>query len=71
MTSMAEDQFPHRLNRDGSLDSIYKRCFQTIASCYSETALADAEKLHQCDGPRLLLSPRPQQTSRFTMAHAR
>jgi len=55
MTSIAEDRFLHRLNRNGSLDSICKGCFQTIASCYCETALADAEKLHHCEGPRLLL----------------
>jgi hypothetical protein len=68
MTSMAHDLFPHRLNRDGSFDSICKRCFQTIASGYSEAALAAAEKQHTCDVPQLLLSLRPEQTSRHTSA---
>ncbi|HEY4380141.1 MAG TPA: hypothetical protein VGN01_07325 [Acidobacteriaceae bacterium] len=56
MTSIVPSLFPHRVNRDGSFDSICKRCFLTIASCASETELAAAEREHMCDGPPLLHS---------------
>ena len=61
MISSANKHFPHRRNRDGSFDSICKRCFQTIASCSSETALSVAETKHTCDGPPLFIALRPQQ----------
>ena len=68
MSSIAHAFFPHRCNRDGSFDSICMRCFQTIASCFSESALADAERQHTCDGPPLLRSLRTEQTTRVTSA---
>ena len=69
MTSIAHDLFPHRRNRDGSFDSICKRCFQTIASCMSETALAAAEKEHMCEGPPLLHSLAAVRPAQFVSAH--
>jgi hypothetical protein len=41
--------FPHRLNRDGSFDSICLKCFATIANKVTETELKPSEKLHTCD----------------------
>ena len=57
---IATDQgvYPHRLNRDGSFDSICPRCFQTIASQYTEVSLAEDERRHICEGPRQLISTR-------------
>jgi hypothetical protein len=69
MTSIAHDLFPHRVNRDGSFDSICKRCFQTIASCSNETALAAAEQEHRCDGPLLLYSLAAVRPTQFVSAH--
>ena len=52
------DPFPHRLNYDGSYDSICKTCFMTVASGLSEAALAEGERDHKCPGqPPLLRQP--------------
>jgi hypothetical protein len=45
----AEIGYPHRLNRDGTWDSICKKCFHTIANCKTERELADFEKAHVCN----------------------
>ena len=60
------DQFLHRVNRDGSFDSICMRCFQTIASTHCETALMGTEHRHECDGPPLFISPGPEHASATT-----
>jgi hypothetical protein len=39
----------HRLNKDGTIDSICSRCFRTIASCRHEEDLKAAEIAHVCD----------------------
>ena len=41
--------YPHRQNRDGSIDSICPRCFATIASAKNVTELHTCEKQHTCD----------------------
>jgi hypothetical protein len=41
--------FPHRLNRDGSFDSICLKCFATVASTVTERELKAREKNHACD----------------------
>jgi len=41
--------FPHRLNRDGSFDSICLKCFATVASAIIESELKVREKMHTCD----------------------
>ena len=41
--------FPHRLNRDGSFDSICLKCFATIANTITETELKARENIHTCD----------------------
>jgi hypothetical protein len=41
--------YPHRRNRDGSLDSICITCLVTVATGKSETELGELEKVHVCD----------------------
>jgi hypothetical protein len=41
--------YPHRLNRDGSFDSICLKCFATIANTPTERELKAREKVHTCD----------------------
>jgi len=68
MISM-DERFLHHFNCDGSFDSICMRCFQTIASVNCDTALADAEHQHKCDGPPLFISPRSEHASVLTATH--
>lgn len=42
--------FPHRLNKDGSYDSICRHCFMTVASHVSEPELEPLEYEHRCFG---------------------
>jgi len=62
MISLAGPQFMHRLNRDGTLDSICTRCIKTVASHYSETPLAGFEQQHKCDGLETRMSALLQRT---------
>lgn len=39
---------PHRMNKDGSFDSICLVCFRVVASGKREVDLRDAEKAHVC-----------------------
>ena len=41
--------FARRRNNDSTIDSICKRCYQTIANEESEASLEFAEKGHACD----------------------
>jgi len=41
--------YPHRQNRDGSIDSICPRCFATVATAKSVTELHTCDKRHRCD----------------------
>lgn len=42
--------FPHRLNQDGSYDSICPYCYMTVASHKFESSLGRFEQEHQCFG---------------------
>lgn len=46
-------EFPHRLNKDGTYDSICPFCFVTIACQRREEDLARFEHDHACDPHRL------------------
>ena len=46
-------KYLHRLNDDGTVDSICRECFTTVANAISESALKNAEQKHACD-PLLL-----------------
>lgn len=41
-------EYPHRVNHDGTLDSICPRCYLTIATSTWEADLERAEALHVC-----------------------
>lgn len=40
--------FSHRLNSDGSVDSICRNCFMTVATAVNEPALEEHESDHVC-----------------------
>ncbi len=54
------DDFVHRFNRDGSIDSICTTCAQTVATSSDEFRLKDQEINHVCD--RALLKKPPQRS---------
>lgn len=41
--------FTHRPNSDGTVDSICRNCFATVATDVSDAALARRESAHVCD----------------------
>ncbi len=41
--------FAHRTNRDGSIDSICRECFVTVATALWESELDQPEHAHFCD----------------------
>ena len=53
MTQIFTLQFLHRLNEDGTIDSICRDCFLTIATALSESDLEREERKHRCE-PLLL-----------------
>lgn len=46
-------RYPHRFNRDQTIDSICPFCYVTIASAKTEAALRPLEMTHKCE-PALL-----------------
>ena len=46
-------QFTHRLNDDGTMDSICRECFTTVATAKSSSALEPLEHKHRCDASLL------------------
>ena len=46
-------KFIHRINQDGSIDSICRDCFLTIATALSRSELEYEERQHVCE-PMLL-----------------
>jgi hypothetical protein len=49
MTQTHTVQFVHRLNEDGTIDSICRDCFATIATEVSESVLEREERKHRCE----------------------
>jgi len=41
--------FSRRTNRDGTIDSICKRCFRTVGTAQEQEALKALEESHVCD----------------------
>lgn len=41
--------YAHRFNPNGSVDSICRRCFTTVATEFNEANLDDAEGKHICN----------------------
>lgn len=46
-------EFPHRMNKDGTTDSICPRCFTTVGRSTWEADLDRMEAAHSCDSARL------------------
>jgi hypothetical protein len=53
MPDQARPRFPHRYNKDGSIDSICSECLLNVASVRVEQELAHQEDIHICDLVRL------------------
>jgi len=62
MTQPDPPLFTYRLNFDGTLDSICRRCFATVASSESVPELHLKESDHVCDP---MLVERYEEVSRF------
>ncbi len=45
--------FPHRLNKDKTVDSICPRCYRTIASTRDSRDLNNQEQAHTCEPFRI------------------
>jgi hypothetical protein len=45
-------RYPHRINPDGTVDSICPRCFVTIGTSNSESELERMEAEHDCNAER-------------------
>ena len=56
MTHAVNDAYAHRHNRDGSIDSICKTCFATVAQVQDEVTLTRHERTHCC--PAWILAAR-------------
>ena len=52
---MKDSQFHHRLNADGTVDSICLRCFLTAARADIGSDLQELEAAHQCDSKELFI----------------
>jgi hypothetical protein len=48
MTHALNAAYAHRQNRDGSVDSICKTCFATVAQVQDEVTLTQLERTHCC-----------------------
>ena len=46
-------EFPHRMNKDGTIDSVCPRCFVTVGRSTWEAELDRMEAAHTCDAARL------------------
>jgi len=53
MTQTHIEQFVHRLNDDGTIDSICRECFVTVAKSVWEAVLEREERKHKCDHERI------------------
>jgi hypothetical protein len=49
MRELLRPSFPHRLNADGTHDSICARCWTTVATVQHEGELARLESAHVCE----------------------
>jgi hypothetical protein len=51
----SQSEFIHRMNRNGTIDSICPRCYETLTTSTWEAELEAVEAEHQCEHARLLL----------------
>jgi len=45
--------FPHRINSDGTIDSICDQCFVTVGTSTAEPELRELEAAHACEPARV------------------
>jgi hypothetical protein len=55
MTYPVKPTFPHRHNKDGTVDSICSECLLTVATVRVERELTQHEEAHECNPLRLHL----------------
>jgi hypothetical protein len=48
-----DNRYIHRLNEDGTIDSICLRCFRTAATARAIESLAEPQLRHQCNNEHL------------------
>jgi hypothetical protein len=49
METPADKLYSHRFNADGTIDSICRRCFRTVAKVRQESDLEFCEREHICE----------------------
>jgi hypothetical protein len=49
VASLDPTRFTRRFNEDGTIDSICRHCFLTVATAQSDADLANEERKHTCD----------------------
>jgi len=49
MTQSHTLQFAHRINEDGTVDSICRECYMTIGTAASASGLESLERNHHCN----------------------
>jgi len=70
MSPHQRSTFPHRLNPNGSYDSICTECHQTVASSPDEAVLVQHERDHACSPMRLFeLAQDQSQSARSTFSY--
>lgn len=65
MTQTFTLQFLHRLNEDGTIDSICRECFVTVATALSNSELEREERKHRCDSWLLERYKKHQHSEKF------
>ncbi len=61
-------KFLHRLNHDGTIDSICRECFITVATATSSSALDRDEQRHRCNPSLLERYKKAQSYKNFPVA---
>jgi hypothetical protein len=64
MNSDGKKEFAHRLNADGTFDSICLDCYRTVSSANREEDLLKGEKKHSCPADDLVVDGKPGSPSR-------
>ena len=65
MTQTHTLQFLHRLNKDGTIDSICRECFATVVTSVWESNLEVEERKHRCDPSQIERYKKYQHSKNF------
>ena len=63
--------FPHRINSDGTIDSICDQCFVTVGTSTAEPELKELEAAHACEPSRVAYYHRLDPTAKRPPAEHR